>query len=85
MGGVTEAWIAGEGGEAEVTAVFLKGFQIGQAGIIIGTVLCVVLAMDRLNLPILVAGGLMVSLGFILMAIMPEEGFHPASRAEVRS
>lgn len=78
--GATEAWIAGEVGEQRIGGVFLRGAQVGQVGGVVGVLLGMGLGSVRLNLPIILGGGLFVALGVVLAFTMPERGFHPPGR-----
>jgi DHA3 family tetracycline resistance protein-like MFS transporter len=80
--GATEAWIADEVGEAAVGRVFLRGTQVRQLGTLLGTGLSVALASVRLNLPMLVGGGMVVALAALLALVMTEHGFRPLPREE---
>jgi DHA3 family tetracycline resistance protein-like MFS transporter len=80
--GAEEAWITDELGEARVGAAFLRGAQVAKVAGIAGILIAVGLGTLRLNLPIVVAGALFVLLGFALLAVMPEAGFHRATRGE---
>ncbi len=75
--GAQEAWIADELGEADVGRAYLRAAQIGQVGALVGIGLSVALASIWLQLPIIAGGGLFVGLGFLLILVMPEQGFTP--------
>ena len=75
ISGAEEAWIAGEVGEEKVGHVFLRGMQVGSIGSLIGIVFSVALASIRLNLPIIIGGGLIMLLGMFLLFFMPEHNF----------
>lgn len=80
--GATEAWITDEIGEASVERVFLRGAQMRQLGTLLGTGLSVALASVRLNLPMLIGGGLVVALAGLLALVMTEHGFAPVPREQ---
>ena len=80
--GATEAWIAGEVGEAETGNTFVRGSQAGTVGGFLAVFASVGLASLRLNLPMLLAGLFTVGMGAALLLIMPETGFRPTPRAE---
>jgi len=75
--GATEAWITDEIGEEKAGRAFLRGSQVGQVCTLVGIVAGMMLANIRLNLPIVLGGGLFVALGLVLWLIMPENGFRP--------
>jgi DHA3 family tetracycline resistance protein-like MFS transporter len=75
--GATEAWITDEIGEANAGRAFLRGSQVGQVCTLVGIVAGMMLANIRLNLPIVLGGGLFGALGLVLWLIMPENGFTP--------
>ena len=82
VSGAREAWIADELGEEGIGRVYLRGSQINQAGWILGIPLAVALGSIDLALPMIVGGVIFVALGFVLVAVMPEDGFTPAPRGE---
>ncbi len=73
--GADAAWVADEVGEDRVPRLYLRGAQAGLLGGLIGTLISVGLASIRLNLPIVLAGGLFMVLGLFLGLVMPEDGF----------
>ena len=75
--GATEAWITDEIGEEKAGRAFLRGSQVGQVCTLVGIVAGMMLANIRLNLPIVLGGGLFVALGLVLWLIMSENGFRP--------
>jgi len=77
--GATQAWITDEIGEANAGRAFLRGSQVGQVCTLVGIAAGMALANVRLNLPIVLGGGLFVGLGLALWLIMPENGFKPTS------
>lgn len=80
LSGAREAWIADEVGEDRVGQVFLRTAQVRQVAALAGTFVSVGLASIRLDLPLVVGGGLTVALGVWLIPFMPERGFRPAPR-----
>jgi DHA3 family tetracycline resistance protein-like MFS transporter len=82
LSGATEAWLAGEVGEAQVGAVYLRGAQIGRVAGLIGIPASVGLASIQLSLPIVAGGALYLALGLLLILAMPERGFRPAAPEE---
>ncbi|MEO8971406.1 MAG: MFS transporter [Ktedonobacteraceae bacterium] len=84
ISGAEEAWIAEEVGEENVGKVFLRGAQVSQLGALIGAVISVALASIRVNLPIVLGGGLILLLGVYLLLFMPEHSFHGTSQNATR-
>jgi len=83
--GADSAWIADEIGVERVGKAFLRASQVGQFAALIAIPISVALGSVRLNLPILVGGGLYLALGIFLLAFMPEQGFNPAPREDRNS
>ena len=82
--GATEAWIADEIGEERAGGAYLRAAQAGQIGALAGTFASAALGSLRINLPIVLAGGLFACLGLTLALVMPERGFRAASRSEAK-
>jgi len=82
LSGATDAWLAGELGEAGVGRVYLRSAQINRAAGLAGIAISAGLASIQLNLPLLVGGALYLALGLCLALRMPERGFQPAPREE---
>ena len=78
--GADSAWITDEIGEERVGNAFLRASQIGQAAALVAIPISVALGSERLNLPILLGGGLYLLLGVFLIVFMPEQGFKPTPR-----
>jgi len=78
--GADDAWITDEVGEERAGRLFLHGSQVGQAAGLVGIFVGVGLASIRLNLPIVVGGGLYVLLGVYLLVAMSETGFQSMPR-----
>lgn len=85
LSGATTAWITDELGEAPASAALLRGAQAGQAGGLLGNLLCAGLAQLYVGLPILVGGLGLLGLGAFLAVAMPETGFRPAPREQRHS
>ena len=83
--GAEQAWIADEVGEERVGRIFLLSSQIGLLGGLFGALVSVGLASIRLNLPVILGGVFTVGLAIFLVFFMPENGFHPTSKAERQS
>jgi MFS transporter, DHA3 family, tetracycline resistance protein len=80
--GAFEAWIADEVGDERLGHIFIRGTQVSQICGIAGILGAGVLASVSYNLPLLVAGVLMLALGIVAAFLMPETGFHPAGHAD---
>ncbi|MER5319553.1 MFS transporter [Streptosporangium roseum] len=76
MSGAQESWVADETREAEMAGVYLRASQLGSVGTIVGSLLSGLAAMLALNMPLLIAGGLMAVGGVALALFMPENNFH---------
>ncbi len=82
ISGALQAWIADELGEDRVRNAYLRYGQLRLAGGIVGLGIGVALGTIDLALPIVIGGMLMLALGVVLVVVMPETGFQPASRGE---
>jgi len=80
--GAEQAWITDEVGEARIGHVFLRSTQVGLLAGILGAVISVGLAGIRINLPIVIGGVLSIGVAGFLLLFMPENNFHPISKAE---
>jgi DHA3 family tetracycline resistance protein-like MFS transporter len=78
--GAEDAWITDEIGVERAGPLFLRASQIAQVGGLVGIFVGVGLATIRLNLPILVGGGLFVLLGVYLFFAMTEAGYKAIPR-----
>src|SRR5205823_1468901 len=78
--GATDAWLADEIGVEHVQPVYLRSAQVGRAVALAGIAGSVGLGLVSLRLPVLVGGGVVATLGLVLAAVMPENGFRPAPR-----
>lgn len=78
--GADDAWITDEVGEERAGRLFLRGSQFAQAAGLVGIVVGVGLASIRLNLPIVIGGGLYLLLGVYLFFAMTEAGFKAIPR-----
>ncbi|HEU5349694.1 MAG TPA: MFS transporter, partial [Ktedonobacterales bacterium] len=81
LDGAIEAWIAGEVGDRRLGHIFIRASQAGQLGGIAGILGAGLLASISYNLPLLVAGALMFTLGIAAAFLMPETAFRPPERA----
>jgi DHA3 family tetracycline resistance protein-like MFS transporter len=80
--GADDAWITDEVGEAPAGRLFLRGSQVGQVAGLVGIFVGVGLASIRLNLPIVIGGGLLVLLGVYLFFAMTEAGYRAIPRED---
>ena len=78
--GADDAWITDEVGVERAGLLFLRGSQFAQAASLVGIVVGVGLASIRLNLPIVIGGGLYLLLGVYLFFAMTEAGFKSIPR-----
>jgi DHA3 family tetracycline resistance protein-like MFS transporter len=78
--GAEDAWITDEVGEESAGHLFLRASQIAQVAGFIGIFIGVGLASIRLNLPLLIGGGLFTLLGVYLFFAMTEVGFKAIPR-----
>ena len=85
ISGALEAWIVDEISEQRAGGAFLRGSQASQIGTLVATPIGVGLATFQLNLPIVLAGVLMLTLAGFLIATMTEHGFQPTPREDRNS
>ena len=78
--GAEDAWLADEVGLDSVARSYQRGAQLARAGALAGIGAAVGLALVDLRLPIVAGGLAMIGLGVLLVLLMPETGFRPASR-----
>lgn len=75
--GALEAWITDEVGPEHVGRLFMKTGQLERVAALVGIPISVGLASLALNLPYVVGGILHLTLGVLLIAVMPETSFKP--------
>ena len=80
--GAEQAWITDEVGELRIGHVFLRSTQVGLLAGILGAAISVGLAGIRINLPIVIGGAICIGIAGFLLFFMPENNFHPISKAE---
>jgi len=73
--GASEAWLAGELGDANIGSAFLKSAQVGRVATIAAIIAGVGLASIQLNIPIIITGFGWLGLGIYEIIAMPETGF----------
>ncbi len=83
--GADDAWITDEIGEERAGPLFLQASQFGQAAGLVGILVGVGLASIRLNLPIVIGGGLYSLHGVYLFFAMTEDGYKAIPRQSVGS
>jgi DHA3 family tetracycline resistance protein-like MFS transporter len=76
--GSRQAWLSDEIGEGRANQAFLSANKFSLGGSLAGMLLAILIGSQRVNLPILVSGGLFILLAGILVLTMSEHGFHPA-------
>ncbi len=81
--GAEDAWLADEVGPERLARSFQRGAQVERAASLVGIGLAVALALVDLSLPLVTAGLMLVALAGALALVMPETGFHPATREEL--
>lgn len=80
--GALQAWISDEIGEENTPSAYVRGMQLGSLGSFTGTLIAAGLGNLALHIPILGGGALFFLLGFGLVLLMPEDGYHPTPPAE---
>ena len=83
--GAEDAWLADEVGPEGLAHAYQRGAQVGRALSLAGIGGAVALGLVDLRLPLIAAGVVLALLGLLLAAVMPETGFRPAPRDEVRA
>ena len=83
--GAEQAWITDEVGELRIGHVFLRSTQVGLLAGILGAAISVGLAGIRINLPIVIGGAICIGVAGFLLFFMPENNFHPISKAELKT
>ena len=78
--GAEDAWLADEVGPERTARAYQRAAQVERACQLVGIGAAVGLGLVDLRLPIVAAGVLLVVLGVVLAALMPETGFRPAPR-----
>jgi DHA3 family tetracycline resistance protein-like MFS transporter len=81
--GAIEAWVAGECGEDDLDALFLRETQLAQIAGFVGLPIGVALATIDLRIPIVLGGALGLGLAVLLVFVMPER--HHPRRDEART
>ncbi len=80
--GATQAWISDEIGEEPANQLFLRATRVGLTASLLGMGLAVLIGANNVALPIQFGAVGVIVIGFVLIFIMPETGFKPASKEE---
>ncbi|MCC6299784.1 MAG: MFS transporter [Anaerolineales bacterium] len=80
--GATQAWITDEIGEDDANKLFLRATRIGLYASLLGMALAALVGVNNVAMPILVGSTGVLSIGVILIFIMPEKNFHPTPRED---
>jgi DHA3 family tetracycline resistance protein-like MFS transporter len=80
--GATQAWISDEIGEDDANKLFIRATQIGLFASLIGMGLAALVGVNNVAMPLRVGSAGVMLIGIILIAIMPETGFHPIQRED---
>lgn len=83
ISGALDAWVTDEVGARKVGPVIISGNQLEIVGSLLGIPVGVLSAQAfGLSVPYFLGGGLLVLLGLVLIATMPEHGFTPVPAKE---
>jgi len=80
--GSTQAWITDEIGEEPANKLFLRATQVGLFASLIGMGAATLVGAQNVALPIQLGALGVILVGFLLIFIMPETGFHPTPKEE---
>ena len=80
--GATQAWISDEIGEEPANGLLLRASRFSLYASLLGMGLAILIGTRSVGLPIVVGGVGVVLIGFVLMIVMPETGFHPTPRED---
>lgn len=80
--GATQAWISDEVGEETANKLFLRATRVGLTASLLGMGLAMLIGANNVALPIQFGAIGVIAIGFILIFIMPETGFKPASKED---
>ncbi len=80
--GATQAWITDEIGEEPANKLLLRANRVGLYASLLGMGMAILIGSQYVGLPILVGAIGVILIGFTLMVIMPETGFHPTPRED---
>ena len=77
-----QAWISDEIGEEPANKLFLRATRVGLTASLLGMGLAIFIGADNVALPIQFGAIGVLVIGFVLIFIMPETGFKPASKED---
>jgi DHA3 family tetracycline resistance protein-like MFS transporter len=80
--GATQAWISDEIGEESANKLLMRANRVSLYASLLGMGLAILIGSQYVGLPILVGGVGVILIGFALMIIMPETGFHPTPKED---
>ncbi len=80
--GATQAWISDEIGEEKANALFLRATRYSLVASLIGMGLALFIGANNVAMPIIVGAVGVLSIGIILIFIMPETGFTPTPQED---
>lgn len=80
--GATQAWVSDEIGEEPANKLLLRASRVSLYASLLGMGLAILIGSQNVALPILVGGVGVILIGFALMVIMPETGFHPTPKED---
>ena len=80
--GAYDAWLVDELGQEQAGNAFMRGSQMERIAGLLGIIASTLLATLRLDLPLLLGGGIHLLHGLLLIVIMPERGFSPTPKEE---
>jgi MFS transporter, DHA3 family, tetracycline resistance protein len=80
--GATQAWISDEIGEESANKLLMRANRVSLYASLLGMGLAILIGSQYVGLPILVGGVGVILIGFALMIIMPETGFHPRPKED---
>jgi DHA3 family tetracycline resistance protein-like MFS transporter len=80
--GASQAWISDEIGEEPANKLFMRATQVGLVASLLGMGLAVPIGANNVAMPIIVGALGVICIGFVLIVIMPENGFQPTPRED---
>jgi MFS transporter, DHA3 family, tetracycline resistance protein len=80
--GASQAWISDEIGEEPANKLFMRATQVGLVASLLGMGLSILIGANNVALPIIVGALGVICIGFVLLVIMPETGFHPTPKED---
>jgi DHA3 family tetracycline resistance protein-like MFS transporter len=80
--GATQAWISDEVGEEPANKLLLRANRVSLYASLLGMGMAILIGSQYVGLPIIVGAVGVMLIGFTLMIIMPETGFHPTPRED---